>query len=69
MEQDQKYRKELALNVDYIIQRRLIERYNVCFSYYRDFTCLVALIAMGGLLIAIARWEKSFDEEKRGSRA
>lgn len=40
----------------------LIDRYNKCFEYYRDFTCLLAVAAMSGLLVAISRWESSFEQ-------
>jgi hypothetical protein len=43
------------------ISMKLVDKYNVSFSFYRDFTVLVAVIAIGGLLIALGRWEQSFE--------
>ena len=36
------------------------------FSYYRDFQCLVAVLAFSGLAVAISDWEEPF--EKRDSK-
>jgi hypothetical protein len=32
------------------------------FSYYRDFQCLVAVLAFSGLAVAISDWEEPFEK-------
>jgi hypothetical protein len=57
---DKHYRKSLKHSYQFRIQKNLIEKYMNCFQFYRDFTCLLALLAASGLLIAIGRWEDTF---------
>ena len=58
--EEQKYRKLMKDDTSSIAMK-LVEQYNVSFQFYRDFTVLVAVLAIGGMLIALGRWEQSFE--------
>jgi|688.fasta_scaffold375661_1 hypothetical protein len=49
-------------NSDQSIAKQLIRKYEVYFSYYRDFQCLVAVLAFSGLVVAISDWEVPFEK-------
>ena len=48
------------------IKMKLIETYNLYFSYYRDFQIYVAALAVAGLIVATADWNASFEHDKLG---
>ena len=50
------------------LRNRLIWRYRKYYYYWKDFTILVAFLAMIGLIIQLINWDKSFVEDENGVR-
>jgi len=42
------------------IRRKLLERYNVFFRHWRDYTVYVAVVSMIGLVLTLFNWEATF---------
>ena len=51
----------VADNNDDSVRRKLVSKYNNYYRLWQDFTLLVALFAIIGLVLAVMQWEKSFD--------
>ena len=43
------------------IKLKLVEKYNLYFKLWKDFTALVALLAMTGVLLGMHDWAQSFE--------
>ena len=50
------------------LRNRLIWRYRKYYYYWKDFTILVAFLAIIGLVIQLINWDKSFVENENGVR-
>ena len=50
------------------IKLRLVDKYNLYFALWKDFTLLVAILAMAGLLLGIHDWAQSFQIRGDGKK-
>jgi hypothetical protein len=62
--------KEIAKQADEeansaTIRRKLLERYNIFFRHWRDYTVFVAVVSMIGLILTIFNWEATFTSDFR----